>query len=56
MVQTLGTDGRWRMTLRRGTDRRIALNALGDLGGRRIAVTALDRAGQASGYTLFDLQ
>jgi uncharacterized lipoprotein YddW (UPF0748 family) len=56
MVQTLGTDGRWRMTLRRGTDRRIALNALGDLGGRRIAVTAIDRAGQASGYTLFDLQ
>ncbi len=56
MVQSLGTDGRWRMTLLPGTLRRIALNALGDLGGRRIAVTAVDRVGQASPVTLFALQ
>ena len=55
MVQTLGTDGRWRMTLKPGTDRRIALNAIGDLGGRRVAITAVDRAGQTSATTVVDL-
>jgi uncharacterized lipoprotein YddW (UPF0748 family) len=55
LVQTLGTDGRWRTTIKPGTDKRIAFNALGDLGGRRVAVTAVDRAGQLSGASLFDL-
>jgi hypothetical protein len=55
MVQTLGIDGRWRMTLKPGTDKRIALNALGDLGGRRIAVTAVDRAGQLSSPVVLDV-
>jgi uncharacterized lipoprotein YddW (UPF0748 family) len=54
-VQTLGTDGRWRTTIKRGSDRRIALNAIGDLGGRRIAITAVDRAGQMSMATMYDL-
>jgi uncharacterized lipoprotein YddW (UPF0748 family) len=52
MVQALGTDGRWRTTIKHGTDRRIALNALGDLGGRRVAITAVDRAGQISDATV----
>ena len=43
MVQTLGLDGRWRMTLRRGTERRIDFNTLGDIGGHRVAITAVDR-------------
>lgn len=55
MVQSLGTDGRWRMTLKPGTDKRIALNALGDLGGRRIAVTAVDRVGQLSNPVVLDV-
>jgi uncharacterized lipoprotein YddW (UPF0748 family) len=52
VVQTLGTDGRWRTSIKRGTDRRIALNAIGDLGGRVIAITAVDRAGQTSQATV----
>jgi uncharacterized lipoprotein YddW (UPF0748 family) len=55
MVQSLGTDGRWRMTLKRGTDRRIALNAIGDTGGRRIAITAVDRVGQISSATVVNI-
>lgn len=55
MVQTLGTDGRWRLSIKRGADRRIALNSLGDLGGRRIAITAVDRAGQTSQPTVVDI-
>jgi uncharacterized lipoprotein YddW (UPF0748 family) len=55
MVQTLGLDGRWRMTLRRATDRRIALESLPDGGGRRVAITAIDRVGQASGAFIVDV-
>lgn len=55
MVQSLGTDGRWRTTVLPGTLKRIALNTLGDLGGRRIAITAVDRAGQTSAATLYAL-
>jgi uncharacterized lipoprotein YddW (UPF0748 family) len=55
MVQSLGLDGRWRMTIKRGSDRRIALNAIGDLGGRRVAITAVDRAGQTSSATILDV-
>jgi uncharacterized lipoprotein YddW (UPF0748 family) len=55
MIQVLGTDGRWRMTLKPGNDRQIPLNSLGDLGGHRIAVTAVDRAGQTSEPTTIDL-
>jgi hypothetical protein len=55
VLQTLGTDGRWRTSIKRGADRRIPLNSLADLGGRRVAVTAVDRAGQTSGVTLIDV-
>jgi uncharacterized lipoprotein YddW (UPF0748 family) len=55
LVQSLGTDGRWRTTIKRGSERRLALNSLGDLGGRRIAVTAVDRAGQVSTATIIDV-
>jgi hypothetical protein len=55
VLQSLGTDGRWRTTIKRGSERRVALNSLGDLGGRRIAVTAVDRAGQISGATIVDV-
>jgi uncharacterized lipoprotein YddW (UPF0748 family) len=56
VLQSLGTDGRWRMTIKPGHERRIPLNSLGDLGGRRIAITAVDRAGQASSVTVVDLE
>jgi uncharacterized lipoprotein YddW (UPF0748 family) len=55
VVQTLGTDGRWRTTIKPGSLRRIALNSLADLGGRRVAVSAVDRAGQMSGATIVDV-
>ena len=55
ILQSLGIDGRWRTTIKPGHERRIPLNSLGDLGGRRIAVTAVDRAGQISGVTLLDV-
>jgi hypothetical protein len=54
-VQTLGTDGRWRATIKPGAQRRIALNSLADLGGRRVAITAVDRAGQTSVATIVEL-
>ena len=56
MIQTLGLDGRWRMTLRRGTERRLDFNTLGDLGGHRVAVTAVDRVGQISNGVVFDVR
>jgi uncharacterized lipoprotein YddW (UPF0748 family) len=56
MIQTRTSDGRWRYALRRATERRIDLATLGDLGGRRIAVTAVDRVGQLSGAVVFDLE
>lgn len=55
MIQTRMSDGRWRYTLRRATERRIDLTTLGDLGGRRIAITAVDRVGQISGVVILDL-
>ena len=48
MIQTRMSDGRWRYWLRRATDHRIDLSAFGDLGGKRIAITAVDRVGQLS--------
>lgn len=56
LIQTLGLDGRWRVSMRRGTERRIELNSLGDLGGHRVAVTAIDRAGQAGDVVAFDVR
>jgi uncharacterized lipoprotein YddW (UPF0748 family) len=56
MIQTRMSDGRWRYTLRRATERHIDLATLGDLGGRRVAVTAVDRVGQLSGAVVLDLE
>jgi uncharacterized lipoprotein YddW (UPF0748 family) len=56
MIQTRTSDGRWKYTLRRTTERRIELATLGDLGGRRVAITAVDRVGQISGAVVFDLE
>ncbi len=56
MIQTRTSDGRWRYALRRATEHRIDLATLGDLGGRRIAVTAVDRVGQLSGAVVLDLE
>jgi uncharacterized lipoprotein YddW (UPF0748 family) len=55
MIQTLGLDGRWRVSLRPASERRIELNSLADLGGHRVAFTAIDRVGQASRPAVFDL-
>jgi len=55
MIQTRMSDGQWKYSLRRATARRIDLAALGDLGGRRIAVTAVDRVGQISRVVVLDL-
>jgi hypothetical protein len=54
-LQSLGADGRWRTTIKPGHERRIALSAIGDVGGKQVAVTAVDRAGQASGLTIIGL-
>jgi uncharacterized lipoprotein YddW (UPF0748 family) len=55
LIQALGADGRWRTSIRHATERQIGLGTLGDLGGHRVAVTAVDRAGQTSDPTLFDV-
>ena len=55
VFQSLGTDGHWRTTIRPAHERRIALNSLGDLGGRRVSVIAVDRAGQTSGATIVEV-
>ena len=52
LVQTLAASGGWSTRLRPSADRRIALSSLGDAGGGRIAVTAIDRAGVASAPAL----
>jgi uncharacterized lipoprotein YddW (UPF0748 family) len=56
VIQTKMSDGRWRYWLKRSTERRIDLRTLGDLGGGRIAVTAVDRVGQISQPNVIDLQ
>jgi hypothetical protein len=56
MIQTRTSDGRWRYTLRRATERHIDLATLGDLGGRRVAITAVDRVGQLSGAVVLDVE
>ncbi|HEY6219211.1 MAG TPA: hypothetical protein VIV65_04075, partial [Gemmatimonadaceae bacterium] len=56
MIQTRMSNGQWRYFLRRATQTRIALATLGDLGGGRIAITAVDRAGQLSAPAVLELQ
>jgi uncharacterized lipoprotein YddW (UPF0748 family) len=55
MIQTLASDGRWKYFLRRSSQSLIELSTLGDLGGRRVAITAVDRAGQLSQPVILDL-
>ena len=56
MIQTRTSDGHWKYALRRATERHIDFATLGDLGGRRIAITAVDRVGQLSGAVVLDLE
>lgn len=56
VIQTRMSDGRWRYWLRQSTERRIDLATLGDLGGRRIAITAVDRVGQLSRPVVLDVE
>src|SRR5439155_23724923 len=56
MIQTRTSSGQWRYFLRRPSQNRIELASLGDLGGGRIAVTAVDRAGQLSAPVVLALQ
>jgi uncharacterized lipoprotein YddW (UPF0748 family) len=55
LVQALGSDGRWRSTIKPAHERRISLDALGNIGGRRVSVIAVDRAGQVSNATVIEL-
>jgi hypothetical protein len=56
MLQALGADGHWGYALRRANDRLIDLASIGDIGGGKVAVTAVDRAGQLSGAVLLAVQ
>ncbi len=56
LVQTRGGDGAWTPALRIASDGQIPLSALGDIAGGRIAVTAIDRVGQASGVVVVEIR
>jgi uncharacterized lipoprotein YddW (UPF0748 family) len=55
LLQSLGSDGRWRTTIKPAHERRVSLEVLGNIGGRQVSVTAVDRAGQVSGATVVEL-
>jgi uncharacterized lipoprotein YddW (UPF0748 family) len=54
-IQTLAATGEWSTALKPATASTIALDSLRDWRGGRIAITAIDRAGQASGLAILEV-